>query len=85
MRRESLKRFCEDCDNFFLIGNQKTIINEKKGKVQVVHDDKQQENIEQTAQQKEKSGKAKVKHKLSDRRTISKTPTRRPLQKTPLA
>ena len=28
----------------------------KKGKVQVVHDDEQQENIEQTTQQKEKSG-----------------------------
>ena len=44
-------------NTFFLyIGNQKTIINEKKGKVQVVHDDEQQENIEQTAQQKEKLG-----------------------------
>ena len=41
---------------FFLIGNQKTIIKEKKGKVQVVHDDEQEENIEQTAQQKEKLG-----------------------------
>ena len=29
--------------SFFFIGNQKTIINEKKGKVQVVHDDEQQE------------------------------------------
>ena len=28
----------------------------KKGKVQVVHDDEQQEIKEQTAQQKEKSG-----------------------------
>ena len=27
---------------FFLIGNQRTIINEKKRKVQVVHDDEQQ-------------------------------------------
>ena len=42
--------------SFFLIGKQKSIINEKKGKVQVVHDDEQQEKKEQTAQQKEKSG-----------------------------
>jgi len=28
--------------NFYLIGNQRTIINEKKRKVQVVHDDEQQ-------------------------------------------
>ena len=41
---------------FFLIGNQKTIIKEKKGKVQDVHDDEHQEKIEQTTQQKEKSG-----------------------------
>ena len=35
-----------------MIGNQKIIINEKKKrKVQVVHDDEQQEIIEQTAQQ----------------------------------
>ena len=38
--------------NFFLIGNQNTFINEKKGKVQDVHDDEHQEKIEQTAQQK---------------------------------
>ena len=41
---------------FFWIGNQKTIINEKKGRVQDVHDDEHQEKIEQTTQQKEKSG-----------------------------
>ena len=36
--------------HFFYIGNKKTIINEKKkGKVQVVHDDEQEEIIEQTA------------------------------------
>ena len=33
--------------NFYLIGNQRTIINEKKRKVQVVHDDEQQ-GIENT-------------------------------------
>ena len=32
---------------FFLIGNQRTVINEKKRKVQVVHDDEQQ-GIENT-------------------------------------
>ena len=41
---------------FFYIGNQKTIINEKKGKVQDVHDDEYQEKIEQITQRKEKSG-----------------------------
>ena len=41
---------------YILIGIQKTIINEKKGKVQDVHDDEHQEKIEQTTQQKEKSG-----------------------------
>ena len=42
-------------NQFFFIGNQKTINNEKKWKVQVVHDDEQQENKEQTTQQKKKS------------------------------
>ena len=42
--------------HIFFIGNQKTIIKEKKGKVQDVHDDEHQEKIEQTTQQKEKSG-----------------------------
>ena len=43
-------------NTFFFIGNQKTIINEKKGKVQDVHDDEYQEKIEQITQRKEKSG-----------------------------
>ena len=39
---------------FFLIGNQRTIINEKKWKVQVVHDDEQQETEETNSKTKEK-------------------------------
>ena len=36
----------------FLIGNQRTIINEKKWKVQVVHDDEQQETYEMNSKTK---------------------------------
>ena len=39
---------------FFLIGNLRTIINEKKWKVQVVHDDEQQKTEETNSKTKEK-------------------------------
>ena len=39
---------------FFLIGKQRTIINEKKWKVQVVHDDEQQETDETNNKTKER-------------------------------
>ena len=39
---------------FFLIGNLRTIINEKKRKVQVVHDDEQEETEETNNKTKEK-------------------------------
>ena len=40
--------------NFYLIGNQRTIINEKKRKVQVVHDDEQQETDETNSKTKDR-------------------------------
>ena len=51
--------------NFFLIGNQKTIINEKKGKVQDVHDDEHQEKIEQTAQQQKSNQETKLRESIN--------------------
>ena len=39
---------------FFLIGNQRTVINEKKWKVQVVHDDEQQATEETNSKTKDK-------------------------------
>ena len=51
--------------NFFLIGNQKTIINEKKGKVQDVHDDEHQEKIEQTAQQQKSNQEIKLRESIN--------------------
>ena len=59
----------------------------KKWKVQDVHDDEQQEIIEQTAQQEKGTQETKLREdiNLRERRTISKTPTTRPLQKTTLA
>ena len=55
---------------FFLIDNQKTNINEekKKWKVQDVHDDEQQEIIEQTAQQKEGSQETKLREDINSNR-----------------
>ena len=45
-----MPRIAKNIILFFFIGNQKTIINEKKGKVQDVHDDEYQEKIEQITQ-----------------------------------
>ena len=42
------------CPIFFLIDNQRTVINEKKWKVQVVHDDEQQETEETNSKTKDK-------------------------------
>ena len=57
----------------------------KKGRVQVVNDEEQQEKIKQTAK-KEGNQETNLRENISsERRIINKTPTRRPLKKTTLA
>ena len=69
-----------------MIGNQKFINKEKKKiKVQVVHDDEQQEKKNKQHSKTRNQETKLSEDKLRERRTINKTPTMRPLQKTTLA
>ena len=45
---------CPEIFLFFLISNQRTVINEEKRKVQVIHDDEQQETEKPNSKTKDK-------------------------------